>query len=441
MQYPLHERIGEPELLVGREKEFKLLDKWISGIPRRISKSRAILGRRKSGKTSIVQRIFNRLWSENREVIPFYYNFPEQKIWYPNLAVEYYRTFASHYISFLERDEKLIMNPLTLDQIHAYGLSQSLAPLVTDSEQMHKLRDRGDYDILWRTAYSAPERYAAVFDRRILVILDEFQNVGSTVYRDEQCERAHDETVPGSWHEHSESKIAPMLVTGSYVGWILNIISKWFEGGRLKIYEISPYLEPEEGLRAVYRYAQYYNEPLTNETAFLINDLCMCDPFFISCVIGSDFEVKDLNTETGVIDAVHYEITNRESEMSKTWGEYIELTLKRVNDIHAKTILLHLSKHPEQEWTPKTLKEHLNLSISEKEIHDRLRILVSADVIAEGPADIDYHGLRDGTLNLILRNRFEKEICTFGAPDLKKEFADEIERLKKDRKSLQEPEI
>ncbi|KHD04887.1 hypothetical protein PN36_27080 [Candidatus Thiomargarita nelsonii] len=38
-------------------------------------------------------------------------------------------------------------------------------------------------------------------------------------------------------------------------------------------------------------------------------------------------------------------------------------------------------------------------------------------------ADIEFRGLQDGTLNLILRNRFEKEIEQFEPPsDLKSEF-------------------
>ncbi len=72
MQYPLSEKIGDPDLFVGREKEFRLLNKWLNNIPKRLSKSRVILARRKSGKTALVQRIFNQLWSENGPVIPFY---------------------------------------------------------------------------------------------------------------------------------------------------------------------------------------------------------------------------------------------------------------------------------------------------------------------------------------------------------------------------------
>jgi predicted AAA+ superfamily ATPase len=95
MRYPLPESIGNPDLLVGRKKEFRLLDRWIDLIPKRMSKSKVLLGRRKTGKTAIVQRIFNRLWSENRGIVPFYFSVREKKIWYPDFAIGYYRAFAS----------------------------------------------------------------------------------------------------------------------------------------------------------------------------------------------------------------------------------------------------------------------------------------------------------------------------------------------------------
>jgi hypothetical protein len=95
-------------------------------------------------------------------------------------------------------------------------------------------------------------------------------------------------------------------------------------------------------LQAVYKYSQVYDEAISNETAPIINRLCMSDPFFISCVILSNYPEKDLTKEFGVIETVNYEITSQNEEMSKTWAEYIESTLHQVNDIHGKNMLLHL---------------------------------------------------------------------------------------------------
>jgi hypothetical protein len=101
MQYPLHEKIGIPELLVGRVEEFQNFDRWLKNIPRRLSKSRVLLARRKSGKTVFVQRIFNQVWSENGHTIPFYLDIGENKYWYPDFAIKYFEEFATQYISFL----------------------------------------------------------------------------------------------------------------------------------------------------------------------------------------------------------------------------------------------------------------------------------------------------------------------------------------------------
>ncbi|MCP4348207.1 MAG: hypothetical protein GY795_22120, partial [Desulfobacterales bacterium] len=403
MRYPLPERIGNPDLLVGREKEFRLLNQWLDLIPKRLGKSRVLPGRRKSGKTAIVQRIFNRLWSENRNIIPFYFSIREKKTWYPDFALEYYRAFASQYISFLERDELLVRNPLSLDKIREYGISESRDILAEDVKMLLWYKEQELHDSVWEIAYTAPERFAGVFDHRILVIIDELQNITQYIYRDKACRESPDETLAGSFHDVAESKIAPMLVTGSYVGWLIKVINKYLEAGRLKRYFINPYLTPEHGLHAVYRYAENFGIPITNQTADQISRLCMSDPFFISCVIRSDFEEKDLTTREGVVHTINYEITDENSELSMTWGEYIELTLKKVNDRHAKKMLLHLSRHTDTEWTPRELKDKLELEIDENEIQEKLEIMVKADVIKKGTADIDYRGLQDGTLNLILR--------------------------------------
>ena len=165
------------------------------------------MSRKKTGKTAFVQRIFNKLWSENGQVIPFYLNIPEHRMWYPNLAILYYRTFASHYISFLERDENLVNELLTLEQIKDYGQKKSLTSMVRDADSLiHDEKQGGRDDLMWYTAHTAPHRYAAVFDQRFLVILDEFQNISQFIYRNKECERNLDPSLASSYHEYAESK-------------------------------------------------------------------------------------------------------------------------------------------------------------------------------------------------------------------------------------------
>ncbi|CAN2042223.1 ATPase domain-containing protein [Candidatus Magnetomoraceae bacterium gMMP-15] len=435
MQYPLHESIGIPELFVGRKLEFELFDNWLKRIPKQIAKSRAILARRKSGKTAFIQRIFNNLWNENGKVIPFYFSIPDKKMWYPDFAMRYYRTFASHYISFLERDTKLIQRSLTLQQIKDYGRAKSINAFVNDVDSILTDKERASYDLVWDTACAAPHVFAAIYDTRFLVIIDEFQNISQYIYRDKNCKKVLDDSLAGSFHELVESKIAPMLVTGSYVGWLISVIDASLEAGRLKRIFMNPYLTEEEGLEAVKKYAEVYGKEITQDTAEQINKLCMSDPFFISCVIRSTFHEKSLKDREGVIETVNYEIANKNSEMSVNWRDYIDTTLSRINNINAKKILLHLSKYYDREWKPAQLKKALHLQITEPEIFAELKKLAKADLILEGISDIRFSGLTDGTLNLILRNRFEEEISGH-FPDIKEDFNHKLDELEKENLSL-----
>ena len=122
--------------------------------------------------------------------------------------------------------------------------------------------------------------------------------------------------------------------------------------------------------------------------------------------------------------------------MSETWREYLDLTVRRSNDRHAKHLLLHLSKHADRYWTPKELQDALSLKLVLEAIKTRLVMLAESDMIERGVSDIDFRGLQDGTLNLILRNRFEKEINSF-VPDLKQELHEQVVQLKKENRRLQ----
>lgn len=57
--FPLPERIGLPDLFVGRDKELAHLHQWVERVAWQRSHSRAILARKKSGKTALMQRLFN----------------------------------------------------------------------------------------------------------------------------------------------------------------------------------------------------------------------------------------------------------------------------------------------------------------------------------------------------------------------------------------------
>ncbi len=436
MQYPLTERIGPPDLLVGRKAEFERLNHWLRGIHKRISWSIALLARKKSGKTAIAQRMFNQLWTEKGAIVPFYYEIKANRIWLPDFAVDYFRHFATQFISFREHDVSIAKRIFDLEQIQDYAQQQHLDFMVTDVDQLVNFREQRAFGNMWTVCYNAPHMYADLLDCRWVVILDEFQNIAEYIYMDEACVEAKAITMAGSYHERSESKIAPMFVTGSYVGWLVNVINKYLEAGRLKFWELSPSLASDEGLEAVYRYAEVFEISITHESAVLINDLCQSDPYFISCVLQSQHPDKDLTQPQQVGETVQYELTQKITGFARTWAEYIDLTLDRINNVNARRILLYLTKHSDREWTHREIQEALKLDLDLKEVLRQLLLLVEMDLIDEGTSNIRFQGLRDGTLFLILRNRFEEEAHEF-AQSVAMDFDQHYEALKHRNHQLQ----
>ncbi len=248
--------------------------------------------------------------------------------------------------------------------------------------------------------------------------------------------RVKQDSLPGSYHSLSESKCAPMFVTGSYVGWLSRVVSQYLEAGRLRFYEISPYLEHDDGLEAVYRYADYYRVPIRPECAEAVNTLCQNDPFFISCVIQSQYPKRDFTQLERVHETVSFELTNRQVGFSRTWAEYIETALDQINDTHARKVLLFLTKNAHKDWTHKEMAQELKLDIDLKALLRKLWHLVHSDLIKEGPSDIRFQGLQDGTLYLVLRETFEEEVKEF-APPLKEDFQRQIAELQGQKKRLQ----
>lgn len=145
--------------------------------------------------------------------------------------MKYYRTFASHYISFLERDPMLIQRTLTMEKIRDYGEANSISALVQDVNVMLSDMKLEHYGLVWDTAYRSFHSFAAIYDQRVLVIIDEFQYLASNVYARPDFSGEPIRGMPGNYHEVSESKVASILVTASYVGWMVDIMSKHLEAG------------------------------------------------------------------------------------------------------------------------------------------------------------------------------------------------------------------
>jgi hypothetical protein len=431
MDYALEERIGNPDLFTGRKEELAYFLKWINDIKERKSHSTAILSRRKMGKTSLIERLFNITFSKNDGVIPFYFEIKERKVWIVDFCIDFCLTFIYQYVAFKTRNADYIRwyekgNLEKARQVVKKEGLDYLADLISGIEYAVK----HDYvDILWETVRDAPKITAYSQGEFIVQMIDEFQFLNSMIYMDKKkSEEYLADDLAGGYLSTAESKVAPLLVAGSWVGWLMNLLNMMLPS-RFR-YVFLENMPEDEAVETVFKYSRLFETPITEETAYLIVQMTECSPFYISSIVRSAYPGKDLETIDGLTRTLEFETLDDRGIIKATWMEYVAHAFPQINDLNAKNIVLHLSKYRDREFTREEILRELKLEMSDKDLELKLKALVKSDIIMQGRTNYDYRGVKDNIFDKVFRGVYEKEIREFDVRVIKKEYTEESTALK-----------
>jgi hypothetical protein len=261
-------------------------------------------------------------------------------------------------------------------------------------------------------------------------MIDEFQFMNAMIYWDKaKSDGQLADTLAGGYLSTAESKIAPLLVSGSWVGWLMKELSSmlpsrfWYK-----------YLKPmpeNEAAETLYNYSRFFEVPVTDETAYLLVGLTEGNPFYISAVIRSRHPDKDLTTIDGLSRTLEFETLDDEGIIKLSWMEYISRAFPQINDRNAKNIVLYLSQHRDRELTRKDLMKALNLKMTDEELEKKLKALVKADIINQGISNYRYRGVNDNIFDKVFRGVYEEDIREFDVKVIRKEYRQELENLEK----------
>jgi hypothetical protein len=417
--YALAEEIGDPDLFVGRKQEMARLLKWADGVKRRISLSTGILSRRKKGKTALLQRFFNILYTRNDpQLIPFYYRIPEERLPKTVFAEGFYRRVLTQYFAFTTRTPELVAQVLPLDELAK--LAAADRHVAGDLRAMEDILERVPGQA-WGHARDAGYRISQLNDVRIVQILDEFQYLNRWVVSDADPDRV--EELCHSYMGTAESKFSPQIVAGSYIGWLGAILRHMT--GRYQEWQLEG-LADEEALEAVYNYAYTYRVPVTEETAPYVAEVCDNDPFYIASTIRNRIEEKDLTTREGVRDALALETILGKGDIARVWNEYLWDAFARVNDTNARKIVLYLAAHEPEERGRDQILNDLHLDMTDQQLEERLHKLVKADILAGGSSNFHYRGLGDKIFAMVFRRIYGVEIDRVSAERIEDDFKREL---------------
>jgi len=117
---PLEDVTGD--LFVDRHEELRLGRLWIQDIPLRHLNSWALVGRRRTGKTAILVKLFNQVFDEQDRVVPVFITFARyvkraEPISYYEFAEEYFGSYLRCYLAFRYRKPTLIKEDADIPQL------------------------------------------------------------------------------------------------------------------------------------------------------------------------------------------------------------------------------------------------------------------------------------------------------------------------------------
>jgi len=437
MIYAIEERIGDPSLFCGRKQEMELLLNWVNRIRIKRAKSKALLGRRKSGKTAIMERLFNIVWNQNNDIVPLYFEIQDKNINLLDFANDYIKNCLTQYLSFLTREPLPSANESWRWETLIHRAEKIKNKAIT--ERIELFLEYYQQEKVEESIQTAVRTPYWLYDRdhyHFIIMIDEIQYMTKYLYKEKE-EKVQAYNLPGIFHRLVELRFCPMLVSGSYIGWMTQMMHEMFVGGRLRINSISSSLTFEEGMTAVYQYAMLNQIELSEQVAIAINILAQSNPYYISSILETDWPERDFTSFPGIVETFANEIINQESDLHRTWIEYIYATLNKVNEKFAKKILLTLSKERDKEFARDEILKFIGWpEDKEAVLEKKLSQLIYGDLITQGSSAYHYKGIADDVLYLIFYHKYNYEIY-HQKSDVQGELYKKIENLEKDKKSMQ----
>ncbi len=433
MEYVLEERIGNPDMFTGRKEEMAYFLNWIDHIKEKQSQSTAILARRKMGKTAIMERLFNITFHNNDRIIPFYYEIKESKVWVVDFCKDFFLTFIYQYMAFKTRKVAYLdpMEKYNLEKIKQLAEQEGFTDLAGLISSVKDAIDNEALDTLWLMVRDAPRTLAARQGEYIVQMIDEFQFINARIYRNKNIsEDSLIKDMAAGYLSTAESKVAPLLISGSWVGWLMDELTKMLPSRF--VYHNLENMPQDEAVEMVFKYSGALGVPVTEETAFLIAELAEGSPFYISSILRSKYRHKNLTTIEGLTDTLEFETLNNEGRIKSTWMEYILFAFDKVNQKNAKNIVLFLCQQRDHQVTRLELLEKLALDMTDQELELKLKSLVRADIISQGQSNYEYQGVQDNIFDKVFRGVYEKEIRVFDVKTISKEYFEALKKLKKE---------
>jgi len=396
--FPIEECMAYEEF-TDRVELLRELETWIKNIRHKRSGSTSIISPRRLGKTVLLERLVNTVFLKPQyQVAPIYFSMGLEKRTLSRFIWQYVETFFRQYIAYCLQDPKLY-------QEESISL-KNLIEIETNNDDIKHAQERIHQFInlfetyqfedgsieLWTKVIRIPEQVARYSNTYAAIIIDEFQEMKSIAYdmsnalfnefkakRQLIDEGAADLTA--SYRRQSQSRVAPMLVSGSAVTMIFKTVMGGPLGGRFGFTYVKPLSIPD-GVTLLFHLIRIYRSDLSiqPEMAFYASSQVGGHPYYLYCLVHSKFEQKFDSRE--VIDAlIEYETT--EGKIFGFWQTHFQTNRHYINEDNdqelGKKIMYCFIQYNNQPVGIEEIAKKLN--VSKNAVEEKIEKLYLADLV------------------------------------------------------------
>jgi hypothetical protein len=396
--FPIEECM-EYEEFTDRVELLRELEIWIKNIRHKRSGSTSIISPRRLGKTVLLERLVNTVFFRPEyQVAPIYFSMGLEKMTLKKFIWQYVETFFRQYIAYCLQDPYLyqkesisLKNLMVIDTNHNdVKLAQERIQNFLNHYETYQFEDSVIQH--WRNVIRIPEQVARYSNTYVAIIIDEFQemkfiayDMPNTLFHEFKAKSMlTDQTATDlimAYRRQSQSRVAPMLVSGSAVTMIFKTVMGGPLGGRFDFRYVKPLSIPD-GVTLLFRLMNIYRSDLNIQTelAFYASTQVGGHPYYLYCLVTSQFEQSFDSRD--VIDAlIHYEITK--GKIFGFWQTHFQSNRHYINEDNdqelGKKIIYYFIQYNNQ---PVEIEEIASkLKVSKKIVEKKIEKLYLADLV------------------------------------------------------------
>jgi len=292
------------EEFFSRESDVQKLFNAGLDVARSLQPSCFLTGSRKSGKTEILKRVYNRLFWEQDTVIPFFHSLPKSLNSAEAFCREYFFRSILQFVGFLKKDPLLVMaEDFHFNRIIQLAYESKHSWLVEAVDNFQAYSHSKDLQVTAELAVHFPATASMKSGFRGFVILDDFHHIASLPSQDEMS------LLAGNFLSALQSRQAPHLFSGSFKT-VLKCLFKTAElPGNVDVFSLRP-LQSTEAQVLFEGLCQRFDVPFEPDLSLYMVLQMDKNPFYLRTMVqAARRELLDFRTLRKFVELYTHELT------------------------------------------------------------------------------------------------------------------------------------